>query len=93
MRAAQDPIQQRDAMANGEERHVDAHVAQPVEEENDAKQKQQMIVAGDHVFGAEVDVRNQLHPGALLDERLVVLGNTVRQRIRPRQPQQYQAHR
>ena len=43
-------------------------VLQPVQEEDDADQEEQMVVAGHHVFGAEVEKRCDCDPVDGLDE-------------------------
>ncbi len=55
-------------------------VLKPVEEEDDAKQEQDVVVSGDHVLGAQVDEGQDVHPGDFLDVALVALGDGVRQR-------------
>ena len=52
-----DSGQQRDAVAEREQADVENDVLQFVEEENHTDQKRQVIVAGDHVLGAEVKKR------------------------------------
>jgi len=74
--------QQRHGVAHGEQGDVEPHVFQAVEKEDHPKEKQQMVVAGDHVLGAHVDERQHHHPGAFLDKALVALGNSVGQRVR-----------
>ena len=75
MRAAQHAEQQRDAVTDGEQRHVGDDLAQPVEEEDDAEQEQQVVVARDHV---QVDTYGiKLHAGRALDEPAIVLGHAV----------------
>ena len=54
-------------------------VLQPVEEEDHAEQEQDVVVAGHHVLGAEIDERQQMDAGDLLDVALVALGDGVRQ--------------
>ena len=41
-------------MTDGEQRHIDDDVAHAVEKEDHAEDEQQMVVAGDHVLGAEI---------------------------------------
>src|SRR5687767_14957103 len=52
--AADRSCEQCDAVPNGEEADIKKDILQPVEEEDHADQKQQVIVAGHHVLGAEV---------------------------------------
>ena len=49
--------EQRNAVPQREEADIDDDVLQPVEEENDSQQKQQMIVPRDHVLGADIEER------------------------------------
>ena len=68
MGAREHAVQQRHAVAHGEERHVERHVLHPVEEEDDAHEEEQMVVAGHHVLGAEIQERHQaalFHEGAI----------------------------
>ena len=76
--AGQHAEQQRDRVADREQRHIDADVLQPVEEEDHAEQEQQVVVAGHHVLGAEVDERDQRSPD-LLDVALVARGDAMRE--------------
>ena len=66
-------------MADGEERHVEPDVLQPVEEEDDAEQEQDVVVARHHVLGAEIDEGQDVDPGDLLDVALVALGDGMGQ--------------
>ncbi len=75
-------------MAHGKQGDVETHVFQAVEEEDHPEEEQQVVVAGDHVFGAHVDERQHHHPGAFLDKALVALGNGVGQRLRHADKQQ-----
>src|SRR5262245_11558917 len=52
--AAEHPGEQRHAMADGEQTHVQKDVFESVEKEDDADEKQQMVVAGHHVLRAEI---------------------------------------
>ena len=63
--------QHRRGMTDGEQRHVGADLIHSVKEEDHAQQKQQVVVTGDHVLGAEIEKRDDLHPGDLLDIALV----------------------
>ena len=82
MESAEDAQQQRRAVTDGEQRHVQRDVAQSIQEENDAGEEQQMVVACDHVLGAEIDVRADMRAGVVDQERLVVTGDTVSERGR-----------
>ncbi len=75
--ARQHAGQQRDRVADGEQRHVDADVAQPVQEEHDAQQEQDVVEPGHHVLGAEVRERHQPHAGGGFDVTLVALGDAM----------------
>jgi hypothetical protein len=63
--------QQGRAVACGEERHVEAHLAQSVQEKDHAEEKQQVVVARDHVLGAEVGEENQLPADVVAQELFV----------------------
>jgi len=52
---AEHTAEERDAVPQGEQADVQQHVLQPVEEEDDADEKEQMVVAGHHVLGAEIE--------------------------------------
>ena len=62
--------------------NVDRNLFEPVEKENDAGEKQQVVVPGDHMFGAKIYIRSNLRTCTTQQERLVVSGNTVRERKR-----------
>ena len=57
------------------------NVLQPVEKEDDAEKKEQVIVSGHHVFCAEIDEGQDQRSAALLDVALVPLGDIVRPRF------------
>jgi hypothetical protein len=57
--------------------HIDAHILHPIKEENHPKQEQQVVVPGDHVFGPEIQEREEQHPAAFLDITLVPFGDIV----------------
>ena len=78
MQTGEHAEQQRGAVPDGEQRHVQRDFFQSIQEEDDAGEKQQMIVAGDHVLRAEIDERHDLRARAVADEVLVALGNCVR---------------
>lgn len=42
-------------MADGEEGDILHNVLGAIQEEDDTQEKQQMVIAGDHVFGAQID--------------------------------------
>jgi len=55
-----DAEQQRDGMAQREEAYVDADMRKPVQEEDHTEEKQDVVIAGQHVLGAEIDKRQQV---------------------------------
>ena len=57
---------------------------EPVEEEDDADQEQQVVVAGDHVLGAEVHQRADRGPVQPLQEHRILAGDAMRLRLTPR---------
>ena len=65
-------------MADREQGDVEGHVAEPVEEEDDPRQKRQVVVPGDHVLGAQVHVRADGETLVVGQEDLVLIGNAVR---------------
>ena len=73
VRVAEHAVQQRRAMAHGEQRDVDPNFAHAIQEENHAEQKQQVVVSRNHVLCAQVHKRDQLHAAGLLDKQLVIL--------------------
>ena len=75
------PQQQGRRVTDGEHGHVDADLLHPVEEEDHAEEEQQVVVAGDHVLGAQVDERQEDHAGGLLDVALVAVGDAVGERL------------
>ena len=76
--AAERARQQRDAVPDREEAHVQHDVLRAIEEEHHADQEQQMVVPGHHVLRAEVHQRR--HRGAVqrLEESAVPGGDAVR---------------
>ena len=66
----EDAEQQRGRVPDGEQADIEADVLQPVEEEDDAEQEQQVVVAGDHVLGAKIEERRMSGPD-FLDKALV----------------------
>ncbi len=83
--AREHPKQKSRAVADREQRDVDRHVFEPVQEEDDAGQEQQVVVPRHHVLRAEVHVRPDVRAGRAQQERLVVAGNAVRLRERARE--------
>ena len=74
-----DAKQHRNRVAEREEAHIEPDVLEPVEEEDDAKQEQDVVIAGHHVLGAQVDERQDVDPSDLLDIALVAFGHGMRQ--------------
>src|SRR5437762_3217938 len=58
VQAAQHAAQQSNAVSHSEEADVKEHILQPVEEENDAYQEEQVVISRDHMFCAEVEERS-----------------------------------
>ena len=65
-------------MTEREQADVGADMLHPVEEEDDAEQEQYVIEAGHHVLGAQVNKREQVYAGDLLDVALVTGGDGMR---------------
>ncbi len=76
--AAEHAEQQRRAVPDREQADVQEHVLQPVEKEDHADEEQQMVVAGDHVLGAEVQQRTDRLSLKPLQEHRVLAGHAVR---------------
>ena len=55
-------------MADGEQGHILHHMTGAIEKEDDPHQKQQMVVAGDHVLCAQIDEREHRRALDSLDE-------------------------
>src|SRR3546814_16135436 len=72
--------QHRRRMADREKRHIKADVLHPVEEEDHTEEEEQMVVAGDHMLGAEIDERPEEDAAAFLDIALVAFGDIERGR-------------
>jgi hypothetical protein len=72
--------QQRRAVPDREQRYVERHVFQAVQEEDDAREKQQVVVARHHVLRAEIQVGADVWPGCAQQERLIFACDTVRVR-------------
>ncbi|MCY1299629.1 hypothetical protein D9M70_491660 [compost metagenome] len=78
---AQHPEQQGDRVAKREQRDVQPHILQAIEEEDHPEQEQQVVITSDHVLGAHVHERHQQHAAAFLDEALVAFGHSVGERL------------
>ncbi len=72
--------EQRRGVADSKQADVQSDIAHFVEEENHAKQKQQVIVTGHHVLRAKVDKRNDVNPGDFLDVPFVAFRHAVGRR-------------
>ncbi len=73
-----DAEQHRGGMADGKQADIERNVLQPVEEEDHAEQEEQMVVACDHVLGAQIDEGDDVNPRDLLDIALVAFGHGMR---------------
>ena len=80
MDAAQNARQQRRAVPDGEQADVENDVLQPIEKENHADQEREMIVAGHHVLGAEIDEGSNRSALIRLNKGGVSLRHIVRAR-------------
>ena len=60
-------------MSDREQTHVETDILQPVEEEDNAEQEQDVIVPRDHVLCPEIDEGQQMDAGDFLDITLVAL--------------------
>jgi hypothetical protein len=80
--AIPDAQQHRHRMADGEDADVDGDVLHLVEEEHDAEQEQDVVVARHHVLGAEIDEGDDVHPPDFLDIARVTRGDVMGQRLR-----------
>lgn len=72
-----DPQNHGGRMPQRKQAHVEADVLHPVQEEDDAEEEKDVVVPGHHVFGAEVDEGQQIHPGNFLDVALVAFGHRM----------------
>ena len=70
-------------MPDGEQADIDADVAEPVEEENNAEQEQEVVITGHLVLGAQVHERQQIDARDFLDIALVPLRNAVGESVAP----------
>jgi hypothetical protein len=78
MNAAENTEQQRRAVSDRKQADVQKYVPQPVEKEDDADQEQQMVVAGDHVLGTEVEQWTNGLSLKPLEKHGVLAGHAVR---------------
>ena len=65
-------------MPDREQRHVDADITHPVQEEDHPEQKQEVVVSSHHVLGAEVRERDELQAGTVFQECLVAFTDAMR---------------
>ena len=75
--AAEHAREQRDAVAEREQAHVEQDVLHAIEEEDDADQEEQVVVAGHHVLGAEVEERHDRRAVDTLHEHRVARRDAV----------------
>ena len=75
--AVEHPEDHRRGVPDGEERDVERDVLRAVEEEDHAGEEQEVVVAGHHVLGAEIDEGDQVDARDLLDVALVALCDPV----------------
>jgi hypothetical protein len=66
-------------VADGEQGDIQGNIAQPVKEKYDAEKKQQMVIAGEHVLGAQVHEWNEMDAADFLDVAFVAFGDAMRQ--------------
>src|SRR5688572_3250035 len=86
--APQHACQQRNTVADREQADVLHDILEPVEKEDDANQKQQMVVAGDHVFRAQVHERTDRGSLQALQENRILARYAVRVERRRRDDDQ-----
>jgi hypothetical protein len=67
-------------MSQREQCDIDADVLQPVQEEDDTEQKQQVIVTRHHMLCAEIEIGNDVHARIVLDERLIPFSHAMSRR-------------
>ena len=80
MGAHQHARNQRGAVPHREQRHIGRDVLHPVEEEDHPEEEEEVIVAGDHMLGPEIEERADLGPARLFDIALVTRRHAVRER-------------
>lgn len=64
-------------MADGEQRHIDADMLHTVEEEDHPEQEQDVVIAGDHVLGPQIDIGQQVNAGDFADIAGVAGGHAM----------------
>ena len=69
-------------MADSEKRDVYANVAQSRNKKYDAAEKQEVIVAGHHMFGAQIEVRPELQTLFALQKVGIAFGHAMSERKR-----------
>src|SRR5262245_48244459 len=78
MHAAEHTDKKSQAVADREQTDVLNNIFQPVKEEDDSNQKQQMVVASNHVFRSQIHERSDRAPLISLNELCVILRNVMR---------------
>src|SRR6266566_2136939 len=71
--------EQRDAVADRKQRHVDEDVAQAIQEEDHPEDEQQVIVSGHHVLCAKIHERQEVRPLGGGDEGRIASAHAVRE--------------
>ena len=69
-------------MADREKRHIDSDVLQPVEEEDHTEEEKKVIVAGHHMFGAQIEIWPELQALFALQKVSIAFGHTMSERKR-----------
>src|SRR5688572_33342149 len=64
-------------MTDRKERDVQGDVFKSIQKEDHAEQKEQMVVAGDHVLRSEIQERDELHPAVAREKGLIRLVHVV----------------
>ena len=65
-------------MPDGEQRYIDADMLHPVEKEDHTEQEKDVVIAGDHVLGAQIDVGQQVPAGNFSDIACVACVDAMR---------------
>ena len=82
MNAAEHSREQRDAVADGEEAHVEKHVLQAVQKKDHADEKEQVVVPRDHVLRAQVHQRRDRGSFQRLEVQGIAFRDAVGERER-----------
>ena len=67
-------------MPDREQRHIQRDMLHPVQEEHHAQEEQDVVIAGGHVFRAQIGECDQIYSRYFLDVALVAFGDRVSQR-------------